>query len=91
MPEVFEELTLTVFYRMVRGYYRRMEDHERPVRRLAALIANVNRPAEHPGYEPQDMWPMRCDPPPPPPSPPATPEETAALLAALDELDKDLL
>jgi hypothetical protein len=75
---------------MARGYYRRLEDREEPFRKLAKVIADINRPENHPGYEYTDMWPLRKDPEVLPLKPP-TPEEHAAFMAELDELDSDLI
>ena len=60
-PKAFEKLTPATYYRMVAGYYRRLEDLEEPVRKLARVMADINRPADHPGYQPEDMWPLRKD------------------------------
>ncbi|MGY2133655.1 hypothetical protein ACW9KT_15605 [Hymenobacter sp. HD11105] len=74
----------------MRGYFRRLEDQEEPIRKLASLIANINRAPDHPGYEPEEIWPMRKDPPFVPPVP-LTPEEQAEQEARMDAMDADLL
>lgn len=92
LPDVFFDLTPAHYFRMVSGYYRRLE-HERwePIRWLATIQVNTQRGKDDPVYQPQDLLTLRKDPPPPPPPPPPTAEELAAQLAALDELDKDLV
>jgi len=88
LPDAFYELTPAAFFRMVRGYYRRLEDQQwEPLRWLGTLQVNMQLGKDDVPYEPRELLPLQKDPPLPPPPAPLTAEQHAAWVEQLDAID----